>query len=133
SGTFFLSGANGDMQGSNYTQALQDAGLRSPQELRKVVEFNPMGGGRIVRDKLWFYLTYRELIAENTVPGMFFNKNAGDPTKWTVDFDDNGDRNAVARLTWQISPRNKLSMQHSEQYSRRSAKGGGQATRTPEA
>ena len=25
-------------------------------------EFNPMGGGRIVRDKLWFYLTYREVV-----------------------------------------------------------------------
>ena len=46
-----------------------------------------MGGGRIVRDRLWFYLTYRESYAENTVPGMFFNKNGGDPTKWLVDFD----------------------------------------------
>jgi len=105
SGTFFMSGANGSMQGSNYTQELKDAGLRSPQELRKVLEFNPMGGGRIVRDKLWFYLTYREVVAENTVPGMFFNRNAGDPTKWLVDFDtsrpafvDSVTRNAVARL-----------------------------------
>ena len=140
SGTFFLSGANAAMQGSNYTQALKDAGLRSPQELRKVYDFNPMGGGRIVRDKLWFYVTYREVQAENTVPGMFFNKNAGDPTKWIVDFDttrpaynDNVDRNGIARLTWQISPRNKLSLSHSEQYSRRNADGGGQAQRTPEA
>ena len=140
SGTFFMSGASGGMQGSNYTQALKDAGLRSPQELRKVYEVNPMGGGRIVRDKLWFYLTYREVGAENTVPGMFFNRNAGDPTKWIVDFDtsrlaynDNVDRNAIARITWQISPRNKLSLSHSQQYSRRNAEGGGQATRTPEA
>jgi hypothetical protein len=144
SGTLFFSGANGAMQGSNYTQALKDAGLRSPQELRKVVDFNPMGGGRIVRDKLWFYLTYREVTAENTVPGVFFNRNAGDPTKWTVDFDtsrpafnDNIDRNGIVRLTWQVSPRNKLTVSHSEQYSRRNADGGGQSTvlgvRTPEA
>src|SRR5687767_8503081 len=85
SGTLFMSGANGAMQGSNYTQALRDAGLRSPQQLKKVYEFNPMGGGPILRDKLWFYGTYREIYSENTVPGMFFNKNAGDPTKWTVD------------------------------------------------
>jgi hypothetical protein len=140
SGTLFMSGANDAMQGSNYTQALRDAGLRSPSELRKVVEFNPMGGGRLVRDKLWFYLTYRQLTAENTAPGMFFNRNAGDPTKWLVDFDtsrpafnDNIDRNAVARITWQVSPRNKVSLQHSEQYSRRGTNGGGGATRTPEA
>ena len=140
SGTFFMSGANGSMQGSNYTQELKDAGLRSPQELRKVFEFNPMGGGRIVRDKLWFYVTYRSLSAENTVPGMFSNRNAGDPTKWVVDFDtsklaynDNIDWNAIGRITWQISPRNKFSLSHSQQYSRRNAEGGGQATRTPEA
>jgi hypothetical protein len=140
SGTFFMSGANGSMQGSNYTQELQDAGLRSPQELRKVFEFNPMGGGRIVRDKLWFYVTYRSLSAENTVPGMFSNRNAGDPTKWVVDFDtsrpaynDNIDWNAIGRITWQISPRNKFSLSHSQQYSRRNSEGGGQATRTPEA
>jgi hypothetical protein len=140
SGTLFMSGANGSMQGSNYTQALRDAGLRSPQELRKVFEFNPMGGGRLIRDKLWFYLTYREVTAENTIPGMFFNKNAGDPTKWLVDFDtsrpafnDNLDRNGIARITWQISPRHKLNLQHSEQYSIRSKEGGGSATRTSEA
>jgi hypothetical protein len=140
SGTFFMSGANGSMQGSNYTQELQDAGLRSPQELRKVFEFNPMGGGRIIRDKLWFYTTYRSLTAENTVPGMFSNRNAGDPTKWVVDFDtskpaynDNVDWNAIARFTWQASPRNKISVSHSQQYSERNAEGGGQATRTPEA
>ena len=86
-GTFFFSGASGAMQGSNYTDDLKAAGLRSPQELNKVWDFNPMGGGRIVRDKLWFFLTYREVTADNTVPGMFFNKNAGDATKWLVDFD----------------------------------------------
>jgi hypothetical protein len=140
SGTLFMSGANGAMQGSNYTQELRDAGLRSPAELKKVFEFNPMGGGRIIRDKLWFYATYRELTAENTITGMFFNRNAGDPTKWLVDFDtsrpafnDRVDRNAVARITWQISPRNKLNVQHSEQYSRGNARSGGNATRTPEA
>ena len=65
------------MQGSNYTQALKDAGLRSPQELKKVYEVNPMGGGRIVRDKLWFYLTYREVGAENTVPGHVLQQERG--------------------------------------------------------
>ena len=75
------------MQGSNYTQALKDQGLTAPSELLKVYDVNPMGGGRIIRDKLWFYLTYREWGADNTVPGMWVNKNAGNPNAWTVDFD----------------------------------------------
>ena len=140
SGTFEMSGANSAMQGSNYTQKLKDAGLRSPAELIKVVEVNPMGGGPILRDRLWFYLTYREVYSENTVPGMFFNKNAGDPTKWTVDFDrsrpafqDLRTRMAVARVTWQVTPRNKINVNHSEQYDVGRFNGGGTATRTPEA
>ncbi len=139
-GTFEASGANSSMQGSNYTQALKNTGLRAPSQLIKVYEVNPMGGGRIVRDKLWFYLTYRDTYAENTVPGMWFNNNAGDPTKWTVDFDynrqafnDNRDRNAVTRFTWQATPRNKISLHWSEQFSRRSKTGGGSSLRTPEA
>jgi hypothetical protein len=140
SGTVAFSGANGSMQSSNYTQALKDAGLRSPSELLKVWEINPMGGGRIVRDKLWFYLTYRETYGENTIPGMFFNRNAGDPTKWLVDFDtsrpafnDVRDRTYIGRLTWQSTPRNKFTFQDSEQYLVRNKIGGGSATRTPEA
>ncbi len=140
SGSFVWSGANDAMQGSNYTQRLKDAGLRSPAELIKVWEVNPMGGGPIRRDRLWFYLTYREVYSENTVPGMFFNRNAGDPTKWTVDFDrsrpafqDLRTRMAVARVTWQVTPRNKINLNHSEQYDVGRFNGGGTATRTPEA
>ncbi|HEY3045779.1 MAG TPA: TonB-dependent receptor, partial [Vicinamibacterales bacterium] len=145
SGSFVASGATDAMQGSNYTQKLKDLGLRSPQELIKVWEINPMGGGPILRNRLWFYLTYREVYSENTVPGMWFNKNAGDPTKWAVDFDytrpafrDLRTRLAVARLTWQVSERNKITINHSEQYDVGNFKGGGSTalgagSRTPEA
>ena len=121
-GTLFLSGANGSMQGSNYTDALEAASLRSPQELKKVMDFNPMGGGRIVRDKLWFYLTYREVTAENTIPGMFFNKNAGDPTKWlwVADPSVRGKFNTTQnsgsfRFTYQANPKNKFFFSHEPQ------------------
>ena len=111
------------MQGSNYTQALQNAGLKSPSQLLKVYDVNPMGGGKIVKDRLWFYLTYHESYAENTIPGMWFNENAGNPNLWTVDFDlsrpafnDSRVRNEIGRITWQVSPRNKINFQDSEQY-----------------
>ena len=140
SGTFATSGANGAMQGSNYTQRLKDAGLRSPSELITVRDINPMVGGPILRDRLWFFATYREVYSENTVPGMWFNKNAGDPTKWAVDFDlsrpafsDLRTRTGVGRLTWQVTPRNKINVNHSEQYDVGRFNGGGTATRTPEA
>ena len=70
------------MQGSNYTDSLKAQGLRTPSELNSMYEFNPMGGGRIIRDKLWFYMSYRQIATDNTVPGMWVNKNAGNPNAW---------------------------------------------------
>jgi len=140
SGQFSVSGANGSMQGSNFTQALQDAGLRSPSELLKVYDVNPMGGGRIVRDRLWFYSTYRQTGSEQTVPGMWVNRNAGNPNAWTVDFDrsqpafsDTVQRQGTLRLTWQATPRNKFNVHWSEQYNHANTKSGGTATQTVEA
>jgi Carboxypeptidase regulatory-like domain len=140
SGQFSVSGANGAMQGSNYTQALKDAGLRTPQELKKLYDVNPMGGGRIIRDKLWFYSTYRQTGANQTVPGMWINKNAGNPNAWTVDFDrtrqaeaDTLERAGTLRLTWQATPRNKFNLHWSEQYNSSDTNGGGTATQTVEA
>jgi hypothetical protein len=140
SGSFVAAGSNGSLQGSNYTQALQNAGLKSPSQLLKVYDVNPMGGGKIVKDRLWFYLTYHESYAENTIPGMWFNQNAGNPNLWTVDFDfsrpafnDSRVRNEIGRITWQVSPRNKINFQDSEQYWSGNRTGGGSSTRTPEA
>jgi hypothetical protein len=140
SGTFNSSGASGGMQGSNYTQSLKDQGLRAPSELIKLYDVNPMGGGRILRDRLWFYLVYRQVVSENTVPGMWVNKNAGDPNKWTVDFDlnrqafkDTFDRNGIARITWQATAHNKVTVHWSEQYNTIYTKGGGSPVHTPEA
>src|SRR6202008_2816049 len=107
----------------NYTQALKDAGLRTPQDLLKVYDVNPMGGGRIFRDRLWFYTTYRQTGSEQTVPGMWWNKNAGNPNAWTIDFDraqqaftNTVQRQGTIRLTWQATPRNKFNFHWAEQY-----------------
>ena len=48
-------------------------------------------------------------------------------------FSDTRVRNYIGRLTWQISPRNKINYMNSEQYSSSNRTGGGSATRTPEA
>src|SRR5438034_227643 len=49
SGQFSANGANGSMQGSNYTDSLKAQGLKTPSQLLKVYDVNPMGGGRIIR------------------------------------------------------------------------------------
>jgi len=114
-GTFFVTGATEGMIGSNYTQELKDRGLTTPGETRKVWDFNLGLGGPIKRDRLWYYLNLREEGSERTVPGMFANKNAGDPNKWTYEADTSRPavlaasyRITALRLTSQVTPRNQV-------------------------
>ena len=39
-------------------------------------------GGPVKRDRLWYYVIFRDEGAYRSVPGMYANRNAGDPTKW---------------------------------------------------
>ena len=143
SGQFNYSGSNDSLQGSNYTEALQQAGLRAPFKLLSVYDVSGMYGGRIVPDKLWFYGTYRQVGGERTVPGMFKNKNAGNPNSWVVDFDrtqqafnNSLERQATIRFTWQATPRNKFNFHWAEQYNDANYGDGGGAgvpPTTPEA
>ena len=116
-GTFFAAGANGDMIASNYTQDLKDRGLTTPGETRKVWDFNLGIGGPVAKDKVWFYANLRDEGSERTVPGMFANKNAGDPTKWLYEADTTRPavlaasyRITALRLTGQATPRNKFTL-----------------------
>jgi hypothetical protein len=79
-GSFFATAVNSSFQGSNYTQELQDRGLRAPNSIKLVYDVNPGGGGPIVKDKLWFYSAARWQTTQTYVAGLWNNKNAGDPT-----------------------------------------------------
>ena len=96
-GSFYASGVTKGMVGSNYSQDLKDRGLSTPGTNTKIWDFNLGVGGPIVRDRMWFFGTLRDEGSHRTVPGMFANLNAGDPTKWTyvADSDPAGRRRAV--------------------------------------
>lgn len=139
SGSVFGNTARDWMQADNFTQSLKDQGLRTPSRLISLHDVSAMGGGRIVRDKLWFYLTVRQVKANNTVPGMWVNKNASNPDLWAVDFDlsqpaftDANDRHEIVRLTWQASRRHRLTGYWQEQHNYIGKEGGGTPTQTPE-
>jgi hypothetical protein len=113
-GTLFLNFAGG-WQGSNLSDDQRALGLRETNKLVKTWDINPMFGGPIKRERLWFFATFRHFYTENTVASIFNNRNAGDITKWTYDpgneqaVANNLTKNASVRLTWQASPRNKVS------------------------
>jgi hypothetical protein len=74
--------ASQGMQSSNFTQDLKDRGLRTPNRLDKYYDLNPSLGGRIMRDKLWFFTTARYLYTADFAP-VFSNLEAGNPNVWT--------------------------------------------------
>src|SRR5687767_4145586 len=117
SGSIFATWGNGDLQGSNYSDELKAAGLTAPNPLIKAYDFNNSLGGPITRDRLWFFGTLRFQGNSNYIVNMYENVNAGDPTKWTYEpdlsrqaFKDQTWQNASARITAQISPRNKVNV-----------------------
>ncbi|PYR46714.1 MAG: hypothetical protein DMF95_17880 [Acidobacteria bacterium] len=123
-GTFFVSGTGSSFQGNNLTSDVQAKGLTAANSIQKLWEVNPSLGGPIVRDRLWFFGTYRHQISRQNVASMFVNKNAGDPTKWTYDpdqsqqaVDDGTWKQGNLRLTWQPTTRNKINVWSSVQYS----------------
>src|SRR4030095_2856291 len=115
-GSFFIRVANGWFQGNNYTDELKAQGLSSPNELKRVYDINPSGGGPIFKDKLWFYGSARWQESSYSPAGVSPNANGGDLTKWTYvpHFSKPGLSNLTikpsgsVRLTYQATPRNKI-------------------------
>lgn len=135
----FLNFASQKMQGNNYTQELRDAGLRTPGGIDKVWSYNPGFGGPIKRDVVWFYASYNNNGTYNYVPDMFANANLNKPTAWTYVPDTtrpakNSTRwgNYYGRATWQVTPKNKISISVDYNY-QCACLGSVSATTAPEA
>jgi hypothetical protein len=122
-GSLFATAVNSSFQGSNYTQELQDQGLRAPNSIKLVYDVNPGAGGPLVKDKLWFYSAARWQTTQTYLAGLWENKNAGDPTKWAYEPDLSRpavlplvQKSANTRVTWQVTPRNKVAGSYEHQY-----------------
>jgi hypothetical protein len=99
-GGLFIGGSTGAWQSNNLTQDLLDRGLRAPSATDYLYDLNPYFGGPLKKDAIWFYGSYRRLVL-NTLPGGTFND--GSPA-----IEDQWIDSGSARLTWQVSQRNRL-------------------------
>ena len=139
SGTFYANWANSALQGDNFTDELRAAGLSAPGSLQKMWDLNGSFGGPIAKDRVWYYLTSRYQGNRKYTTNMFYNRNAGDPTKWTYEADekrainDGTWKNTSLRLTLQANSQNTFNLYWDEQTIRIDHLGGGTPTTSPEA
>jgi hypothetical protein len=101
SGTFFAYGAGSSLQWDNRSDAVKAANVALP-EIAYTYQINPSFGGPILRNKLWFYLTYKYEDNKTYVASSRFAD--GSPA-----FRESmGNYTAVGRLTWQASQNDKI-------------------------
>jgi hypothetical protein len=141
SGNGSVGWANGDLQGSNLSDELRRLNVTA-SPLIKGYDVSGAVGGPIQRDRIWFFGTVRSQGSSSYIPSMYYNKNAGDPNRWLYEpdltrqaFNDKTWRNASARFTMQVTPRNKVHVFWDEQKVCTKCENGGNyanATTSPE-
>jgi hypothetical protein len=123
-GTLFGNFANDSMQTTNIDDTLlaRNPALRNAGTVDKNWDFNPGVGGPLRRDKLWFFASGRSQGAYLFAPGMFYNRNANDPSQWNFDPDQSQPASlektwldAQLRLTWQAAPKHKIGLTYTQQ------------------
>ena len=81
-GRVYFSGTGENLQSDNFTQELRDAGLAAPTPLTKVYDLNGAFGGPIKKDRVWYFVNARTQGSTRAIASVYYNQNAGDPTKW---------------------------------------------------
>jgi hypothetical protein len=127
-GFFLVNGTGGGLQSNNLTSSLQAQGLTNVGTVQKIWDTNATLGGPFLKDKLWFFAAARywgsdKYVADNYVnaaQGMYLGAPNSGVVAYVPDRNNQTVRNVnnrdfTGRLTWQISPRNKLSIEHIEE------------------
>ncbi len=100
SGSAFIGGTDGSWQGDNVTPELKARGLKGGNRITHIYDINFGLGGPIMKDKLWFFGTYRKFSTNDVVANAFYKD--GRPAE-----EEQGIQNQMVRLTWQMTPRKK--------------------------
>jgi hypothetical protein len=123
SGTYFGSLAGEWSQGNNVDDVLRSYGIPAPTKIIRNWDTSFSLGGPILRDRVWFYAVARTFGEYTDIAGRFGNLNAGDPTRWNYVVDQSiksrsaGSRKiGGARVTSQLSERNKVSAYYDHQF-----------------
>ena len=122
-GAAYVSGVGKRMVSSNYSPELQALGLTTPGKLLKQWDFTFGIGGPIMKDRVWYYVTARDEGQYRSIPNIYPNLNAGDPTKYLYVPDRSREvrgteswRLYSGRVTVQATSRDKINLHWDEQH-----------------
>jgi hypothetical protein len=114
SGSIFLTGTGSGLQASNLDDELRAQGLTAEAKVKDMVDFNPVVGGPIARDKIWFFGGFRYQYTDSYIGGMWYDTN---PSDWIYEADLDRPANADqlsydfnVNTTWQVSPKDRINV-----------------------
>ena len=114
-GSLSASGTGSRLQSSNLTPELESQGVTAATPLSNVYDVWATFGGALDKDRAWFFVSGHTGGFKRDVTSVFYNQNAGDASKWLYspdlnrpEYSDRTFENASARLTWQMTARNKI-------------------------
>lgn len=101
-GDFKAASRPGSWQSSNLTDRHQARGLSAGNAIDRIIDYTASIGGPIKKDKVWFFSSARYFSVNNFIANTFMDDGS-------QGIDDQFIKNGMTRLTWQVSPRNKIS------------------------
>jgi hypothetical protein len=116
SGSLFGGYQNESFQTNNLTDSLIKRGLKSTDGIGKLYNIEGAMGGPIKKDRIWYFGSARDFVLDTLPANTFYGiEGTGTPYSAPLPSDEKGVdpqsiRSVQARITWQISPRNKLSV-----------------------
>jgi hypothetical protein len=122
SGSAFVGGTDGKWQSNNIGDLrTRGLGLTQGSAVSHISDINGGLGGPIMRDKLWFFASYRRIASDAIIAASYWADGRSDPRA-----EEQAVQNQMLRLTWQIDPKNKLSVYHDRypKFKRHEARGG---------
>jgi hypothetical protein len=130
SGLLDLEFGNGALQSSNLNNEMKRRGVTSAAEAKRLYDYSGGLGGRIKRDRLWFFVAGRYNGSQEYSPTLFYNaaqgKYVGDPNSGVSAYIPDPTRRAYQdphftdgsiRLAWQATRTNKITFNNSFQKS----------------
>ena len=118
-GTLFASYGSGGMQSNNFDDALRARGVQEVNKLDKAHDVSLSVGGPIVRDRLWYFASFRDNRTANWLANIYWDK---DPTDFLYTPDLSRQhlwveryKNFAVRPTWQATTKHKFQFYFQQQ------------------